>query len=117
MLDPAFHGIRGGRNRLLNRGPLRWAEAREDVVDGVHPRRRTTDAHAEPREVLASQGVDDGLEPVVAAGAPSGPEANGAEGEVHVVDDDQEIIQAPNVVALAQERDGRATRVHHGGWL
>jgi len=74
------------------------------------------DADAQARPVLAFQQFGDVLEAVVAAVAAGGTQAQGSEGKVDVVADDEDVIQL-DVQLLLPVADGVAGQIHVGRGL
>ena len=90
---------------------LLGTEFAEDVVDELTFSVFVADADAQARVGRSAEELLDVLQAVVATGAAGGAQADGAEGEVDVVADNQEVVEG-KVEFLLPVADGVAAQIH-----
>ena len=82
----ALDGLRRGGDARLDVVPLFGGEGLQDVVGSVERLRRTSDSEAQARKLVATEPLDDVVEPLVTAAAAAGPDPQATHGQVHVVE-------------------------------
>ena len=82
----------------------------------VTPSRGLADSHPDPGELLACDGVDDGLDAIVARGAAASTDPYSAKGQVHLVVNYEQVPRR-GCETGQQIRDGGAAVVHEGPGL
>ena len=95
---------------------LLFGELAQHEIDLPPLREFVADADAETRPLLAFEQLGDILQAVVSAVAAGGAQAEGAEGEVDVVADDEDVVQL-DAELLLPVADGVAAQVHICGRL
>src|SRR5215475_6850047 len=110
----SFDRVSRQRHHLGERVTVFFRDFRQDEIRRVIYGMVGGDAQTQPRKILPSQFLNDRLQPFLAARAPSGANANLAEGQRQVVADDEDRRALPDLVLVDQRGDGDSAQVHEG---
>ena len=106
-----------GRGQLgVDDGTVVGIEAAEHEVHLCAGREAVADAHAQTGVLLRTEHLLDVAQPVVSARTALALEAQGADGQGEVVDDDEQVL-AGDVLLVQPVADGVAAEVHERGGL
>src|SRR5215470_13972228 len=110
----SFDRVSRLRHHSGERVTVFFREFRQDKIRRVIYGMVGGDAQTQPWKILPSQFLNDRLQPLLAPCAPSGANANLAEGQRQVVADDEDRRALPDLVLIYQRGDGDSAQIHEG---
>ena len=86
------------------------------LADELSLHLRSPDSHPDSGEILATQGGNDRIHPLMSSRAPALPQANFAQGQIEVIVYYQEVAER-NVMLMHQASHGVAAEIHKRPWF